>query len=274
MDKQSLIFSANSLQTYVDCARRFELNYLEGLVWPAVESEPVLRSEEFLENGRIFHEMIHRDLLGMPPINKQLEAPIAEWWTNYQTEQPAALEGQKFPEKTLVGNVGGQLLVATFDLIVITPENRAVIFDWKTWRYKKSEEKARKLLQSRVYPYLLIQAAHTLIPGLTLRPEMVEMRYWLAQHPNDTIAFTYSQEEFEADETYIVERIREILEANAGDFALTDDLKKCDYCVYRSYCGRGDVAGQFELEEAEDELDFTVELLGNLDDYESVAITM
>ena len=52
MDKTSFIFSAHSLQTYVDCPRRFELSYIEGLKWPAVEREPVLASERFLENGR------------------------------------------------------------------------------------------------------------------------------------------------------------------------------------------------------------------------------
>ena len=40
--KDMLSFSAYSLQAYVDCARRFELSYLERLKWPAVESEPPL----------------------------------------------------------------------------------------------------------------------------------------------------------------------------------------------------------------------------------------
>lgn len=63
--RESLLFSAHSLQAYVDCERRFELSYLEELKWPAVESEPLLESERHMADGRRFHEMVHRDLLGL-----------------------------------------------------------------------------------------------------------------------------------------------------------------------------------------------------------------
>ena len=44
-------FSANSLQDYVDCPRRFELKYLLKRDWPAEESEPVLEWEHDLQLG-------------------------------------------------------------------------------------------------------------------------------------------------------------------------------------------------------------------------------
>ena len=62
---KQLSFSAHSLQAYVDCARRFELSYLEELKWPAVESEPLLQSERHMADGRRFHDMVHRDALGI-----------------------------------------------------------------------------------------------------------------------------------------------------------------------------------------------------------------
>ena len=273
MDKQSLIFSANNLQTYVDCARRFELSYLEGLVWPAVEREPVLKSEEFLENGRIFHEMVHRDILGIPvpAVDPLLQPDIARWWKNYQISVPAKVEGVKYPEKTLVGEILGHILVATYDLIVISETGQARIYDWKTWRHPERVKDIDKRLQSRIYPLLLAQAAHTLSPSLQLAPAQIEMYYWLAERPAEPAVIKYSETALQDDHRYLEDLVNEILELESGDFALTEDVKKCNYCPYRSFCDRGDVAGNYESEEILDEADMAVELLGDLDDYESVA---
>jgi hypothetical protein len=65
--------------------------------------------------------------------------------------------------------------------------------------------------------------------------------------------------------------VEEILATDAGDFALTDNERKCKFCPYRSFCDRGDVAGQYSEDEGMDETDMAVELLGDLDDYEAVA---
>ncbi len=272
LKKQSLIFSAHSLQTYVDCARRFELSYLDGLVWPAVEREPVLESERFLENGRIFHEMVHQDILGIPIADQALRNDdIARWWSNYKTSQPAILEGETYPEQTLVGEIGNNILVATYDLIVITPSGTAIIFDWKTWRHPERIKDLYKRLQSRVYPYLLAQAASTLVPELQLRPDQIEMRYWFAEKPGLSDTLAYSQAQFEEDQHYLLELVSDVLQTRAGDYLLTGDEKKCKYCPYRSYCDRGDVAGSFEEDVELDDPDMVAELLGDLDDYEAVA---
>ncbi len=270
MGKRALVFSAHSLQTYVDCPRRFELSYLDGLVWPAIESEPLHESETFLRNGRIFHEMVHQDLLGLP-VPAPADPKIAAWWSRYTAHAPAHITGEKFPEKTLVGKVDGQVVVATYDLIVITPENRAIIFDWKTWRHPERVKDIPGKLQSRIYPFLLMQTAGTLVPGLQLKPQDIEMRYWFTEKPEAPFVFTYSREQYEKDTTYLEEQIQGVLQTPAGSFHLTENEKKCKYCPYRSYCGRGAVAGQWSDLDAPETADAVVELLGDLDDYESVA---
>lgn len=271
MNNKALVFSAHSLQTYVDCARRFELSYLDGLVWPAVESEPLLESEAFLRNGRIFHEMVHQDLLGLPVSVPAAPPEISAWWERYKAHEPAGLEGEKFPEKTLVGTVDGQVVVATYDLIVITPERRAIIYDWKTWRQPERVKDIAGKLQSRIYPWLLMQAAGTLTPGLTLTPADIEMRYWFTEKPAAPFVLAYSNEQYENDTTYLGQLIQDVLQTESGDFLLTANERKCKYCPYRSFCGRGDVAGNWSDIDAPEAADEVAELLGDLDDYESVA---
>ena len=267
--KQDLVFSANNLQVFQDCERRFELRYVKELKWPAVETEPVLKSEEFLANGRRFHEMIQRDLLGMTIPESLLwqNDELQLWWLNYKNHNPIDVRGKLLPEKTLIGAIDNHLIVATYDLIVITDEGNYVIFDWKTWKKPRPAEWMRNQLQAKVYPWLLTQAG-----GREGRvdPAKIEMRYWYANEPEKSFAFQYSGDQFEEDNRYLSLVIERIKTLGEGRFALTDDLKQCNYCPYRSYCGRGKNAGRFEEIEHEPS-EAASGLLGSLDDYEAIA---
>ena len=279
---KQLSFSAHSLQAYVDCARRFELSYLEELKWPAVESEPLLQSERHMVDGRRFHEMVHRDTLGIPVPTPDAgkDADISRWWNNYMVQRPADGEGEKFAEKTLVGTIGASTgvstMVATCDLIVIGNGGvagapcRARIFDWKTWRRRHTRNWLADRLQTRIYPYLLVQAGAALAGGEPLKPDEVEMVYWYSDFPDDPEVFAYNETQFREDEAYLGGLVDEILSREAGTFELTTDEKKCMYCVYRSFCDRGGVAGYLEDGDLESEEE-AVSQLGDLDDYEAIA---
>ena len=272
--RESLLFSAHSLQAYVDCERRFELSYLEELKWPAVESEPLVESERHMADGRRFHEMVHRDLLGLA-----VSAPrgvgdeeIARWWQNYETHRPVKVPGDRFAEKTLVGSIGGATLVATCDLIVTDGGGKGRIFDWKTWRKRNSRAWLAGRMQTRVYPYLLVTAgAAALTGGKAVAPEAIEMVYWYADFPEEEEVFAYSEAQFREDEAYLGGLVREIMGREAGAFELTTNEKQCAFCAYRSFCDRGDVAGRGEDDESETEEDPPNTMIATLDDYEAIA---
>jgi hypothetical protein len=79
-------FSQGSLQDYIDCHRRFQLRYLVQLAWPAVESEPVLESERFMQQGARFHRMVQQHLLGISAERLAMLAKdedLLRWWENY-----------------------------------------------------------------------------------------------------------------------------------------------------------------------------------------------
>ncbi len=275
-DKQ-LSFSAHSLQAYVDCARRFELSYLEELKWPAVESEPLLQSERHMVDGRRFHEMVHRDVLGIAVSvpDSARDADISRWWNSYMVKRPADVDGTRFAEKTLVGTIGNSTMVATCDLIVIGNTDRegscrARIFDWKTWRRRHTREWLADRLQTRIYPYLLVQAGAALADGKPLTPDEIEIVYWYSDFPDDPEVFTYGETQFREDEAYLGGLVDEILSRETGSFELTTDEKKCMFCVYRSFCDRGGVAGYLDDGDLESEEEAPSQL-GDLDDYEAIA---
>ena len=79
-------FSQSSLQDYSDCPRRFQLRYIEQLLWPAVETEPVLENERRQQEGQHFHRMVQQHLIGLPAetLARLANSPtLSRWWGNY-----------------------------------------------------------------------------------------------------------------------------------------------------------------------------------------------
>jgi hypothetical protein len=256
-------FSQGSLQDYVDCPRRFELRYLERIAWPALETEPALENERYMQHGREFHRMVHQHLLGIP--QEKLAQTAAEeilllWWNNYLTNPPSDLPASKYPETPLSAPVGDHRLMAKYDLVATEPATRAVIVDWKTSRKRTRRDWLAARLQTRVYPYLLVKAGAQLNNDQPIRPEQVEMVYWFSNFAQDPEHFEYDAEQYEADEAYLTSLITEISalaqkrssDPQSGQFPLTTDERRCQYCPYRSLCRRGIRAGA--VSDIEDEL--------------------
>ncbi len=278
-------FSQASLQDYVDCPRRFQLRYLLRLAWPAVEAEPALENERHLQQGAVFHRLVHQHVLGLPP--DQLSSMVTDedlrrWWHNYLAEPPADLPPSRYPEVVLSAPVGGHRLVAKYDLVAVAPSassgqapsamlragagQRVIIVDWKTSRQRPRRKWLAGRLQTRVYPCLLVRAGSHLNAGRPFEPEQVEMVYWFADFPGNPEHFPYDAAQYDADGAYLTSLIEEIKELALSlskglgdeDFPLTTQERCCRYCAYRSLCRRGVGAGVFDEadNEAGDELDW------------------
>jgi hypothetical protein len=241
------------LQDYTDCARRFQLRYIERLNYPAVESEPALENERHLQEGEYFHRLVQQSLLGLPDekLQRLANSPDLErWWSNFARHRPV-LEGYTlFPELGLSAPLGKYRLVAKYDLVAIR-DGHAVIYDWKTYRKRPRPEWLSARLQTRVYRALLVQAGAQLNGDQPIGPEKIDMVYWFADFPTEPITFSYDAGQFKRDWDGLVKLADEI--ASAEIYPLTDDRQKCLFCTYRSYCERGDHAG--DSAEAEAEMD-------------------
>ena len=260
-------FSQNSLQAYVDCPRRFQLRYIRRLAWPAIEAEPVLDSERYLQQGAAFHHLVHQHVLGIPAERLDemvIGQDLRRWWRNYLDGGPADLPLSRYPEIVLSTPLAGHRIVARYDLIAVQAGRRSVIVDWKTSRKRSERRWLAERLQTRVYPYLLVQAGSQLNGGRPLEPEQVEMVYWFADFPADPERFAYGLARHEENGDNLAALIEEIRGLEESEFPLTPNVRRCRYCPYRSLCLRGIQAGR--LDEAEDEgdvhddLDFSLDL--------------
>ena len=249
---QITTFSQSSLQDYVDCARRFQLRYLERLSYPAVEMEPALENEKHLQEGEYFHRLVQQYLIGNPgdQIGKLASSSdLQRWWGNF-LQDFGSLEdfGSLYPEITLSAPLGNFRLLAKYDLIAVN-EGQAIIYDWKTYRKRPRKEWLFARMQTRVYRALLVNAGAHLNNGQPFAPEQIEMIYWFAEFPNEPARFTYTSAQYKRDWDTFTKLVGEI--TSVSSYPLTDDREKCAYCTYRSYCERGIRAGDVDQAEAE-----------------------
>ena len=255
-------FSQGSLQDYVDCRRRFQLRYLQRLAWPAVETEPVLESEQRMLAGQVFHRLIQQHLLGLPVERLSRMAAnaafageeLTRWWANYQSGAAHSLGLERLPdpavrmgvETSLSASLSGHRLLAKYDAILHLADNtegRLMIVDWKTSRHRPRRAWLAERLQTRLYPFLLVEAGSFLNGGNPIDPIQVEMVYWFASSPGDPERFAYSEEKYHQDRDYLVGLLAEIESLSEGEFYLTDQVERCEFCTYRSLCERGIQAG-------------------------------
>ncbi|HML20160.1 MAG TPA: PD-(D/E)XK nuclease family protein [Aggregatilinea sp.] len=245
---QPFQFTQSSLQDYVDCGRRFQLRYINALAWPAVRAEPLLEHERHIERGIRFHRLIERHQLGMDPT--VLEASIRAddtlrgWWQSYlHYDALHKLDAQRRPELSLSTTLNGVRLAAKFDLLAIVPQQQAIIFDWKTYARAPRREWFVQRLQTRIYPIVLLRAGGALFGG-EIRPEQIQMTYWITGAPNQSVTFDYSADQAARDEEYLSGLIADILRApEDAVWPLTADEAHCRFCEYRSLCERGVGAG-------------------------------
>jgi CRISPR/Cas system-associated exonuclease Cas4 (RecB family) len=273
-------FSQASLQDYVECRRRFQLRYILRQAWPALEAEPALENERRLQMGAAFHHLVQQHILGVPTerlssmvaARKDAGEELKRWWSNYlQYGQDLAglrdVPGlQDFPETSLSAPFQNYRLVAKYDLIAVTPLGQAVIFDWKTSRKRPRRKWLAGRPQTRLYPYLLVQAGAHLNQGTPFQPDQVEMIYWYPEFPAEPERFPYNSTIYQEDGEYLASLVAEIEDLEEDEFYLTTDLERCRFCTYRSLCARGVKAGG--LDEMEAGLDLAEEREGLGEDFD------
>ena len=253
-DYQFTTLSQSSLQDYLDCARRFQLRYLDKLSYPAIESEPALENEKHIQQGEYFHRLAQQYWIGIPQeqVAKLANTPnLQKWWENFLANPDFRVLkelGNLYPEATLSAPLGSFRLLAKYDLIAVN-NGKATIYDWKTYRKRPRNEWLSARMQTRVYRALLAHAGAYLNNGKSFEPEQIEMVYWFSDFPDEPARFPYTSAQYKRDWDMLLKLTEEI--KTAASHPLTDDRQKCVFCPYRSYCERGVRAGDVDQAEAE-----------------------
>lgn len=248
---KDFIFSQSSLQDYVDCPRRFQLRYLQHQRWPAAEVDEQLEFEQRMKQGERFHHMVHQHLVGVPAevlLQRLQDEELKRWFEDYLKLDLLKI-AQRYPEMSLSIPLGEFFLMAKFDLLLVSPEHRALIVDWKTSPQAPRRSILEQRLQTIVYRYVLAKGGEDFNEGQAFDPEQIIMLYHYLE-TGQSQRFVYDAEQLAHAEDYLLRLIHEI--QSRPDFPLTPQESACRFCVYRSLCNRGTQAGSLdEMEEVE-----------------------
>ncbi len=255
------LFSQSNLQDYVDCQRRFQLKHILHQAWPAVEAEPYIENERLIDRGMKFHRIVRQYLSGVTAeqvaLSIRSDETMQRWWENFLASAKSGLLStmnepgiRHYEEISLSVPIAQFRLIAKYDLLVIYPDGRLQIFDWKTAENHPRRRWLTERLQTHVYPYVLAGAGVGLLPGRAIEPGQVEMIYWFTNQPEQPERFPYSPAAYREDNRYLPDLVSTISHKGEKIYPLTPDVRRCLFCTYRSLCNRGVSAGDMtHLEE-------------------------
>lgn len=246
-------YTQNNLSDFLDCRRRFYLRHLAQQPWPATDAtnEQALAYERRLRAGVALHRWIERYWLGA--IDPALDSPegdadVLALWSRFVATDFTFLPAQRNPELALSCELDARRLYARFDLLAIEP-GRAVIVDWKAARNVAYQDWASRL-QTRVYLFVLVEAGDPYHDGVRLKPAQCEMRYWLGNAEQPWVTVAYSDEQHEANRTYLSQLAGDVFGlSRMDDFPMTDDARQCALCGYRTLCKRDHPIGLRESQQ-------------------------
>lgn len=238
---EGFVFSQSSLQDYRDCARRFQLRYMEQCRWPAPETADLLNFERRTQSGQAFHRLMRQFHLGVAAEllgeAAQSDADLKRWWPNFLSAPPGDLPDEvREPEIALTAVVAGYRVEVRYDLLAGTPGRRWMIVDWKTARRRSTRSWLQSRLQTHIYPFVVVRAGTALNRAQPIAAQQVEMVYWFAEFPVQPERFAYDEDLYAADAALLQSLIREIESRSADAFFKTENRRLCRYCVYRSLC--------------------------------------
>lgn len=244
--------SAAALGTYESCHLRFRYRYLDNLYWSRIWGTGA-EERKAIEKGQNFHLMARRYYAGVDPA--QVADPVEQselehWMGVLQGFLPRSFDRQFYPELELRLNRPDLRLMAKFDLVVVDPNGRATIYDWKTAHKPFKRSYLSKGIQTVVYRYMLCAAGGQYSPHRRFRPEEISMVYWNPLFPHLPQRFDYTEAQFQKDEQYLQLMVAQILRTPYERFLATTDERKCAFCEYQMIC-HGRRSEQVDLDEEE-----------------------
>ena len=240
-------FSQSKLQDYLDCPRRFYLRHIKNLAWPALEIEPPLVMEKQVENGSRFHQMVHQFLIGFPSAiirqHVQDEPILVKWWDNFERCALIKRLGKnRLVEHMLALTVADFRVVAVYDLIAWDTPDVITIIDWKTAQHRPKRRSMLARVQTGLYPYIVKRSFHHISGMSETQPEIV-FTYWYSEFPTLPETISYTAQMDQSFDEQLHNLISKIASLDHDGFDMTENIRHCLYCRYRSYCNRGSTAG-------------------------------
>ncbi|WP_246599777.1 PD-(D/E)XK nuclease family protein [Clostridium lacusfryxellense] len=236
-------YSQNLLNTFDKCPYKFKIKYLDNIRW----KKDSISDEDYYENmnmGLDFHLIAQRYFSNIPVVINDSDAKLMEFTNSLREKFPIFDENIYLPEYEIKMRKDNIRMEAKYDLIIIKPNNKIEIWDWKTENRKLDYKEVIKRMQAIVYMYILGERSLEIFDK-EIPFENITMNFWQPQYREDIISINYSEGIHRTHEKQIKELIFRL---NNYDFSLYFNIelyrKQCKYC---DFAGESHVCDEFVL---------------------------
>ncbi len=228
--ENNFLYTQSSLATFEACPYKFKLRYFQGLYWSEDEE---LR--ESFRRGNEFHLLAERYYMGMEDqISGEIDEDLLEDLETLKKNYPLKEGWRYYPEFEIRYNEGGIRLLGRYDLILVKPQNKLQIIDFKTNRKKLSEKDMESRLQTKIYLFLLWEN-YNLILENARRIKNLEMIYYQTEHPDSSITIKYDEKKHEENKKNI-KKTMEKIEAFSFEGIEKQRVTHCRVCEFEKIC--------------------------------------
>lgn len=226
----NFLYTQSSLSTFEACAYKFKLRYFEGLYWSESEDQ-----RESFRRGNEFHLLAERYYMGLESTLKlDVEDELLNELEILKENHPLKEGWKYFPEFEIRQNEDGIKLLGRYDLIMVNPQNKIQIIDFKTNKKKLEENYLENTLQTKIYLFLLWEN-YNLILENARKIRVLEMNYYQIKYEKEQISIKYNKEKHELNKEFIKSKIKKIEEY---DFENVEKqrVKHCNVCEFKKKC--------------------------------------
>ncbi|MBZ9636272.1 PD-(D/E)XK nuclease family protein [Clostridium sp. FP1] len=224
-------YSQNLLNTFDKCPFKFKIKYLDNVRWKKDSKS----DEDYYENmdmGLDFHLTAQRYFSNIPVVINDSNTELLHFTNSLREKFIILDENIYLPEYEIKMRKDNIRIQAKYDLIIIKPNNKIEIWDWKTENRKLDYKEVSKRMQAIVYMYILGERSLEIFDR-DICLENISMKFWQPQFKEDIITINYSESKHKINEEKIMQLTRRL---DNYDFSLDFNIelysKQCKYCEF------------------------------------------
>jgi len=226
----NFLYTQSSLSVFEACPYKFKLRYFQGLYWSEDEA-----TRESFARGNEFHLLAERYYRRISQEKSEgTEESLVEDLSRLKETYPLKDGWKYFPEFDIRYNKEGVRLLGRYDLILVKPQNKIQIIDFKTNKKKLDEKIMEEALQTRIYLFLLWEN-YNLILENARKIRSLEMIYYQTEYPKEQIIIKYDEKKHDENRKKIKKIMKEI---ESFSFAKVEKTRvnHCNVCEFRKIC--------------------------------------
>lgn len=220
------------MKTFSDCPFKFKKKYIDNIKWEI--GKAITDKADF---GNDFHKIAERYFLGIPMIEEDLKENeiLYNAYMNLKEYFSIEKENKYMPEYTIRFIDKDIRLEANMDLVIIKPNNKIEIWDWKTNSNLDKAKVYETSMQTQVYLYSLKTIAKEIL-GLDVEYSDISMIYFSPESKLELTKIVYNEKLHNLYQKNISNLIEKIYNYDYQKFNRNEFLKSCKFCEFNLFC--------------------------------------